>query len=94
LGAACETKRYIALFSVEPLFPNFCDLTVRMQEPGERQASLRVEGIVGAPIRESDRGTSSKNEPPKNAPAKDTPKNVGLAPSSDAAIDPTNLRAG
>jgi hypothetical protein len=74
-----ETKRYIALFSVEPLFPNFCDLTVRMKEPGERQASLRVEGIMGAPIRESDRGTSSKTEPPKDAP-----RDVGLAPSSCA----------
>jgi hypothetical protein len=84
LGAACETKRYIAPFSVEPLFPNFCDLTVRMQEPGERQASLRVGGIVGAPIRESDRGTLSKTEPPKNAPAKDTPRDVGLVPSSCA----------
>ncbi len=39
---------------------------------------------MAAPIRQSDRGTSSKSESPKSAPAKDTPRDVGLASSSCA----------
>ena len=40
---------------------------------------------MGAPVQESGDGKSSKSGPPKNAPAKDTPKDVGAAPSSRAA---------
>jgi hypothetical protein len=51
-----------------------------------------MEGIMGAPVRESDDGKPSKTEPkskpPKNAPAKDTPKDVGTAPSSRATEVP------
>src|SRR5215467_11480694 len=39
---------------------------------------------MGAPVRESDDGKPSKSEPPKNAPAKGTPKDVGAATSSRA----------
>ena len=41
---------------------------------------------MGAPVREFDDGkaskTQSKTEPPINAPVKNTPKDVGVAPSS------------
>ena len=37
---------------------------------------------MGAAVQESDDGKPSKSGPPKNAPAKDTPKDVGAAPSS------------
>jgi hypothetical protein len=47
---------------------------------------------MGAPVRESDDGKPSKTEPksksPKNAPAEDTPKDVGAAPSSRATEVP------
>ena len=47
---------------------------------------------MGAPVRESDDGRPSKTElksdPPKNAPAKDTPKDVGATPSSRATEVP------
>jgi hypothetical protein len=39
---------------------------------------------MGAPVQEFDDGKPSKSEPPKNAPAKDTPKDVGATPSSRA----------
>src|SRR5215831_15890103 len=37
---------------------------------------------MGAPVRGFDDGKPSKSGPPKNAPAKDTPRDVGAAPSS------------
>jgi hypothetical protein len=43
---------------------------------------------MGAPVRESDDGKPSKSEPPKNASAKNTPKDVGAAPSSRATDVP------
>src|SRR5262249_36725150 len=45
------------------------------------KASLGVEGIMGAPVRGSDDGRPSKTGP-KREPPKDTPKDVGAAPSS------------
>ena len=39
---------------------------------------------MGAPVQEFDDGKPSKSGLPKNAPAKDTPKDVGAAPSSRA----------
>jgi len=39
---------------------------------------------MGAPVQEFDDGKPSKSGPPKNAPAKGTPKDVGAAPSSRA----------
>jgi hypothetical protein len=42
---------------------------------------------MGAPVRESDDGQLSKSKP-KNAPAKDPPKDVGAAPSSRATAVP------
>jgi hypothetical protein len=39
---------------------------------------------MGAPVREFDDGKLWKTEPPKTEPAKDTPKDVGVAPSSYA----------
>jgi hypothetical protein len=43
---------------------------------------------MGAPVQESDDGKPSKSEPPKNASAKDTPKDVGAPPSSRATEAP------
>jgi len=43
---------------------------------------------MGAAVQESDDGKPSKRGPPKNAPAKDTPKDVGAAPSSRATEIP------
>jgi hypothetical protein len=42
---------------------------------------------MGAPVRESDDGKPSKTRP-KNAPARDPPKDVGAAPSSRATEIP------
>jgi hypothetical protein len=44
---------------------------------------------MGAPVQESDDGRPWKSKPPKNAPAKDTPKDVGAAPSTLAMEVPT-----
>jgi hypothetical protein len=41
-------------------------------------------GIMGAPVQGFDDGKPSNSGPPKNAPAKDMPKDVGAAPSSRA----------
>jgi hypothetical protein len=46
-----------------------------------------MEGIMGAPVRESYDGKPSKTEP-KSEAAKDTPKGVGAAPSSRATEVP------
>jgi hypothetical protein len=43
---------------------------------------------MGAPVRGVDDGKSSKTDPRKNAPAKDTPRDVGVAPSSCATEVP------
>jgi hypothetical protein len=43
---------------------------------------------MGAPVRESDDGKSSKTDPPKNGLAKDTPRDVGVTPSSCATEVP------
>ena len=43
---------------------------------------------MGAAVQESDDGKPSKSGPPKNAPAKDTLKDIGAAPSSRATEIP------
>jgi hypothetical protein len=43
---------------------------------------------MGAPVQEFDDGKPSKSDPPKNAPTKNTPKDVGTAPSGRAMEAP------